>query len=237
MANNNIIGTVKYYFRNIHTISPAIEPAIGSSMDKMKIQIRVVNGDCFQVAALYKPNDVVIHNFANNTRQGGPCSKYTEDGQFISNQEWARTQEDQLVKFYQHNLILPKAMYPICQDNKPNNEALLYSQCGALPSVITIAALQDPNYTKTQQWTTMVNRIKLMLAVCAKYNKRLITGLWGCGAFGGKPCDLMELWQEALADKKIAKPKEIIFAIKIDEYSTKWGSFEEMNKLFSQLAN
>ena len=78
----------------------------------------------------------------------------------------------------------------------------------------------------------MVNRIKLILAVCAKYDKILITGLWGCGAFGGKPKDLADLWQEALSDSRIPKPSQIIFAIKIDDASSKWGSFEDIEKLF-----
>ena len=32
-----------------------------------------------------------------------------------------------------------------------------------------------------------VNRIELMLYVAWKYKKILITGLWGCGAFGANP--------------------------------------------------
>jgi uncharacterized protein (TIGR02452 family) len=83
----------------------------------------------------------------------------------------------------------------------------------------------------------MINRIKLILAVCAKYNKVLITGLWGCGAFGGKPHELVDLWYDALADKNISKPQYIIFAIKIDNFSNKWGSFEDMEKIFKKIMN
>jgi len=225
------IKTVKYYFKDIGKFD--IEPSKSIS----KPRIRIVNAGCFEVADSLVSNDVVLHNFANNKFQGGPCSKFTEDGIFISSQEWSNTQEDQLIRRYRANILLPRAVYPICVDNTPGNEALLYSQCGGiLCDVITIPALQDPNYIKTSQLQTMINRIKLILAVCAMHNKILITGLWGCGAFGGKPKDLIDLWEEALADSKIPKPSEIIFAIKIDRASSKWGSFEAIEKLFSKLA-
>lgn len=227
------IGTYKYYFRDINDIKELIQDA-HQSISKPKI--RIVNAGCFEVADSFKSSKIVMHNFANNKYQGGPCSKFTEDGLFISSQEWSNTQEDQLVRRYRENIILPRALYPICKDNAPDNAALLYSQCGGvLCDVITIAALQDPNYMKLSQRQTMINRIKLILAVCAKYNKILITGLWGCGAFGGKPIDLADLWYEALCDSAIPKPSEIIFAIKIDRSSSKWGSFEDMEKLFSKL--
>ena len=235
------IQTYKYYFKNIKDIIQDTHQPIS------KPKIRIVNAGCFEVADSLESSRIVIHNFANNKFQGGPCSKFTEDGLFISSKLWSNTlltntsvlgntQEDQLIKRYRENILLPLALYPICKDNAPENTALLYSQCGGvLCDVITIAALQDPNYMKSSQRTTMINRIKLILAVCAKYNKILITGLWGCGAFGGKPEDLAELWQEALCDSTIPKPPEIIFAIKIDRASSKWGSFENMEKLLSKI--
>jgi len=247
------LRTIKYYFKDIATKDNeklVIEPSKSIS----KPRIRIVNAGCFEVADSLVSNDVVLHNFANNKCQGGPCSKFTEDGRFISSQEWSNTQEDQLVRRYRANILLPRALYPICVDNTPDSEALLYSQCGGIIcDVITIPALQDPNYMKSSQrqgasldapisrvakgnpCQTMINRIKLILAVCAMHNKILITGLWGCGAFGGKPKDLVELWEEALSDSKISKPSEIIFAIKIDRASSKWGTFDDMEKLFANL--
>lgn len=229
MDTGSNIKTHKYYFSDINKI---ILDATQSNTTN-KPQIRIINAGCFEIAEQFNSKEVVIHNFANNKLPGGPCSKFTNEGIFISNQQWANTQEDQLVKRYRENILLPHAFYPICKDNNPGNEALLYSQCGStLCDVITIAALQDPNYMKSSQYQTMVNRIKLILAVCAKYDKILITGLWGCGAFGGKPKDLADLWQEALSDSRIPKPSQIIFAIKIDDASSKWGSFEDIEKLF-----
>lgn len=221
------IKTVKYYFSDIDRLIQEVP------MRCSKPNIQFINAGCFEVADSLESKNVVIHNFANNKFPGGPCSKFTSDGKFISNQEWSNTQEDQIIKRYRENILLPEDLYPICKDNTPGNEALLYSQCGGgLCDVITIAALQDPNYLKLYQRSTMINRIKLILAVCAKYNKILITGLWGCGAFGGKPEDLANLWQEALCDSKIPKPSAIIFAIKIDSATSKWGSFEDIEKLF-----
>lgn len=227
------IRTTKYYFSDIDTIT---SPSTVGCEVIGKPKITVINDGCFEVADRYKPAKVVIHNFANNGKQGGPCSIFTTEGKFISNQPWANTQEDQLIKRYTENIILPADMYPICKDNIPGNEALLYSQCGVgLCDVVTIAALQNPNYINASQRQTMINRIKLILAVCARHKKKLITGLWGCGAFGGNPQDLAELWRAALSDASLPKPTEIIFAIRIDSASSKWGSFADMEKLFSSI--
>lgn len=231
MDTESNIKTHKYYFSDINKI--ILDTTQSNTTNKP--QIRIINAGCFEVAEKFNYKEVVVHNFANNNHPGGPCSKFTKEGIFISNQQWANTQEDQLVKRYRENILLPHAFYPICEDNNPGNEALLYSECSSnsvLCDVITIPALQDPNYMKSSQYQTMVNRIKLILAICAKYNKILITGLWGCGAFGGNPKDLADLWQEALSDSRVPKPLLIIFAIKIDGASSKWGSFEDMEKLF-----
>lgn len=226
--------TTKYYYPDIQTMDvthPVVQP-----------RITIYNADCFQVANAMDAKKVVIHNFANNRSPGGPCSQFTVEGNFISNPSWANTQEDQIVKRYTKNLILPRDMYPICplvvNDDTVGFEALLYTDCvdAGLADIITLPAIQDPNYMKRAQWKTMVNRIKLMLAVCGMRGKKLITGLWGCGAFGGKPSDLLELWKEALADASIPKPDEIIFAIRIDGASSKWGSYQDMEKLFNQLS-
>lgn len=226
--------TIKYLFKDIDSIIPTTT----NNNPLLKPKIEIINGDCFQVAKLYNPNNVIIHNFANNKFQGGPCSKFTEDGKYISSEFWSNTQEDQIIRLYKDKIILPLSIYPICDNSLlPGGEGLLYSVCDNLPDVITIAALQDPNYIKKQQRQTMINRIKLILAVCAKYNKVLITGLWGCGAFGGKPVELVDLWYDALADKNIPKPQNIIFAIKIDNFSHKWGSFEDMEKIFKKIMN
>ena len=230
----NIVSTPVPIDKNNNSNSNGVpEPPVNFPLPVIKI----INANCFEVANQYTSNDIVIHNFANNKYQGGPCSKFTEEGTYISNEFWSNTHEDQIIKKYQNKIVLPKLMYPICNNYILNGEGLLYSVCDDLPSVITIAALQDPNYMKKQQRQTMINRIKLILVVCAKYNKNLITGLWGCGMFGGKPIDLAEFWNEALADKTIPKPKEIIFAIRIDIASSKWGSFEDMEKLFRKLGN
>lgn len=223
------IRTVKYFFSDIDSI-------IASNIKTNAPIVTVINNGCFEVAAMYDPDHVVIHNFANNIHQGGPCSQFTPDGMFIGNLNWAHTQEDQIVKRYRTNLVLPLEYYPICKNNQLGNEALLYSTCGdGFEDVITIPALQDPDYTKTSHRQTMINRIKLILAVCAKYKKKLITGLWGCGAFGGNPKDLAQLWRIALSDTSIPKPEEIIFAIKIDIASSRWGSFSDNEKLFKSI--
>lgn len=236
---NSKSNTTKYLYADIDNITNnIISTPVGKDNTPVYFPypvIKIINANCFEVANQYNPNDIIIHNFANNKHQGGPCSKFTEEGTYMSNEFWSNTQEDQIIKKYQNKIVLPKSMYPICNNYILNGEGLLYSECDDLPSVITIAALQDPNYMKKQQRQTMINRIKLILVVCAKYNKNLITGLWGCGAFGGKPIDLAEFWKEALADKTIPKPKEIIFAIKIDNASSKWGSFEDMEKLFRKI--
>jgi hypothetical protein len=233
------VRTIKYFFSEIDLIIDQINygNSNNSGMGRMP-KITVINNGCFEVAESHNPNDVVIHNFANNKIPGGPCSLFTPDGIFISNQQWANTQEDQLVKLYKKVLVLPLDMYPICKDNKPGNEGLLYSTCGnKLCDVITIPALQDPNYIKLSDRQTMINRIKFIITICAKYKKKLITGLWGCGVFGGNPSDLAQLWRTALSDVTIPRPDEIIFAIRIDGASSRWGTFSDNEKLFKSIIN
>ena len=139
--------TIKYLFKDIDSI---VSTTINNN-PLLKSKIEIINGDCFQVAKLYNPNNVIIHNFANNKYQGGPCSKFTEDGKYITSEFWSNTQEDQIIRLYKDKIILPKSMYPICDTSLiPGSEGLLYSVCDDLPDVITIAALQDPNYIKKQ---------------------------------------------------------------------------------------
>jgi uncharacterized protein (TIGR02452 family) len=234
------ISTVKYYFSDIDKLILELHTRnTGNTRNtRNNTKISIINAGCFDISDAYKPEEVIIHNFANNKSPGGPCSRFSFEGQFISNESWSNTQEDQIIRLYKNNILLPHSLYPICKDNMPGSEALLYSKCGSmLCDVITIAALQDPNYLKISNRYTMINRIKLILAVCAKYNKILITGLWGCGAFGGKPENLSQLWKEALSDNLIPKPSEIIFAIKIDGASSKWGTFDDVKKLFTNLTD
>ena len=182
--------------------------------------IEVFNGDCFKAASTYE--DSVIHNFANNTRPGGPTSEFNDDGLLIWQKSSSKTQEDQIIRKYQHNIRLYPYMYPICNDNIINGEALLYSKCGILEPVITIASPIQPNFKNKKTTDSIINRMHLIMYVSWKYNHTLITGLWGCGAFGANPKNMAELWQEALNTAKFI-PKRIVFAIIYDTYTRHWG--------------
>ena len=127
------ISTKKYYLNDIP-----------SHKIKQKCIIEVFNGDCFQATEKYV--DSVIHNFANNTRPGGPTSQFNESGFLIWQKSSSKTQEDQIIRKYQQNIKLYPHMYPICDDSKINGEALLYSKCGILKPVITIASPINPNF-------------------------------------------------------------------------------------------
>ena len=203
------ISTKKYYLNDIP-----------SHKIKQKCIIEVFNGDCFQATEKYV--DSVIHNFANNTRPGGPTSQFNESGFLIWQKSSSKTQEDQIIRKYQQNIKLYPHMYPICDDSKINGEALLYSKCGILKPVITIASPINPNFENKKIVNTLINRMHLILYVSWKYNHTLVTGLWGCGAFGANPKNMAELWQEAINSARFV-PKRIVFAIILDIYSNKWG--------------
>lgn len=180
-----------------------------SNNDRKNVsQIVLLQGDCFEAAKYFGYKNTVIHNFANNEHQGGPSSIFTNSGKFIDNTGY--TQEDQIIRFYTTNLILPKSLYPIC--TKENGDAIIFSQSNSLPSLITCPAVFGFNNMEWQK-VAMINRLKLMLATCAKLDKIFITGLWGCGAFGCAPVDLLSLWSIVLQDNTIVKPKQIVFAI------------------------
>ena len=222
--------TIKYYYSDLEIIPKQ------NNQNIQKSDIKVFDGGCFDVLDEYNSDSLVIHNFANNSIQGGPGSTFTPEGQFIDS--YSGSQEGQIISTYQDNIILPKKMYPICKTDKPGDEALLYSICGdTLPHVITIASLVNFDINEQYERQTMLNRIKLMLVIAAKYNKHLVTGLWGCGVFGCNPSDIATLWKEAVQDANIPKPPGIIFAIKIDRCSAKWGNFQTLEKLFTGISN
>ena len=204
------ISTHKYYFRDIPQFT-----------NKQHLIIEIFNGDCFQAADTY--SDSVIHNFANNTKPGGPTSRFNDNGLLEWQKSSSNTQEDQIVRKYQHNLKLYPNMYPICNDSVKNGEALLYSKCGIMKPIITIASPINPNFQNKNIVNTIINRMHLILYISWKYNHTLISGLWGCGAFGANPQKMAELWQTAIDSAKFV-PKRIVFAIILDEYSNKWGT-------------
>jgi len=222
--------TIKYYYSDLEIIPKQ------NNQNTQKPDIKVFDGGCFDVLDEYNSDSLVIHNFANNSIQGGPGSSFTPEGLFIDC--YSGSQEGQIISTYQDNIILPKKMYPICKTDKPGDEALLYSICGdTLPHVITIASIVNFDINEPSERQTMLNRIKLMLVIAAKYNKHLVTGLWGCGIFGCNPSDIATLWKEAVQDANIPKPPGIIFAIKIDRCSSKWGNFQKLEKLFTGISN
>ena len=73
-----------------------------------------------------------------------------------------------------------------------------------------------------------------MLYVCWKYNHTLVTGLWGCGAFGANPEDMAQIWQDAINTSRFL-PERIVFSIIIDNYSNKWGNANSIGKLFEKI--
>jgi hypothetical protein len=195
-------------------------------------KIEIFDGNCFDASNKY--TNSVIHNFANNTRPGGPSSLFGEDGKLQWNSKSSNTQEDQIIRIYKNNILLYPQFYPICDDSKINGEALLYSECNELYPIITIAAPINPNFQNKRTINTIINRIELMLYVSWKYKKILITGLWGCGAFGAQPQKMIDLWQEAISKSKYL-PEKIVFAIMIDDLSKKWGDTRSIIKQFLSL--
>ena len=126
------ITTTKIYYTDIQQ----------HIFDRKKCVVSVFGGDCFLAAEQYA--NFVIHNFANNTIPGGPTSKFNQNGTLHSHNKSSKTQEDQIVEKYQQNLLLYPHMYPICDDSKINGEALLYSLCGIMKPIITIASPIKP---------------------------------------------------------------------------------------------
>lgn len=200
-------------------------------LKQQKIRVTVFEGSCFDYITQYPDQDIVLHNFANNYHQGGPCSQFTEDGRFIHSEIWSNTQEDQIVRKYSSRLVLPKCYYPICE---AGSQALIYSVLGSgCPDIITLPALDGANYRQAGNRQIMIDCIKTMLY--AARGKVLVTGLWGCGAFGGSPDDLLEFWGQALHDISSECPREVVFAIIIDGASRKWGSKETLLSKFRHL--
>lgn len=66
----------------------------------------------------------------------------------------------------------------------------------------------------------------------ASCRKTLVTGLWGCGAFGMKLEDLIDRRGDALGISDF-QPEEIVFAILLDSY-TKEYSKEKIIELFQR---
>ena len=219
------ISTIKIKFSDININQLSEDDKI------KKCEILVMNNDCFSVAELY--TNSVIHNFANNIKPGGPTSKFNDDGTLKSHNDKSTTQEDQIIARYKNNILLHPNMYPICEDNKINGEALLYSLCNNLHPIITLPSPIKPNILNKKTRQTIINRIHLMLYVSWKYKHSLITGLWGCGAFGADPIYMSELWKESIITSKVL-PERIVFAIIQDNYTNK---YKDIIQIYNKIKN
>lgn len=197
-----------------------IKESLANNDVKSDFEVVVFDGNCFDAAKKYKDESVAIHNFANNEHQGGPSSRFTEDGKYISCKAGFLTQEDQIVRKFTDKLILPRSYYPIIEKGE-DTEALIYSEVEVEREKISIITLPAVVNYQSHHRETMIKRLLLLLYVCSINNQTLITGLWGCGAFGMRPQVLLELWQEALSRTKYI-PKKIVFAVIFDAFSNKW---------------
>lgn len=216
--------TNKYFYNDIPKLKSIIK-------EKIKPNIILEFESCLLLEKKYK--NTVIHNFANNERPGGPTSSFTDDGLLIHQKVNSSTQEDIIIRHYQKNLLLPKKYYPIIDNSKLGSEALLYSKCNDLPSIITLPAINTPNFKNKKTKQSLINRILLMLYVSSLYSDTLITGLWGCGAFGMQIEDLVDCWHDALNESKFY-PKNIIFAILLDGYTKQYNK-DYLIDLFNKL--
>ena len=213
--------TIKYYYKDI--------PNILIKQEKSKIILEFES--CLNLDKKYKNS--VIHNFANNERPGGPTSTFTDDGILISQKENSKTQEDIIIRHYKTNLLFPKKYYPIIDNSIIGSEALLYCKCNNLQSLIALPAINSPNFKNKRTRISLINRILLLLYVSSLNNETLITGLWGCGAFGMNVEDLIDCWKDALTQSKYY-PKNIVFSIIIDDYTKKYNKDYLIN-LFNTL--
>lgn len=169
----------------------------------------------------------LFHNFANNTHPGGPCSEFSPDGKFLWHDDRSKTQEDQVVVRFKEWIRFPHDMYPIC--TRKRIACLIHH---GEPPILTLPAPYRPDLEKPAVRQDVVRRMHLALAVASKLEKNLVTGLWGCGAFGANPITMAELWREALATAP-ALPRHVYFCIRIDRFSEKWGlsAFEAFRSL------
>ena len=200
--------TIKQYYDNMFGFNTS---------NTTKFIIR--EGDMFEIAKEYY--NPVIHNFGNNFKPGGYNTVFTSEGKFVSTitTDEIDNQEIQLIKKYKDKIILPENMYPIINDDKT---ALLYSFCEDLPAVITMPCILNPNLKKKKTYYALLERLELMLYSSCLNDNTLITGLWGCGFYGMKPEELLDLWKTVLmtAEHKQKTEKKYHEAISnVDKYT------------------
>jgi hypothetical protein len=153
--------TTKFYYKDI--VTPLVK--------QQKSEIILEFESCLNLGNKYK--NAVIHNFANNERPGGPTSNFSDDGLLIKQKDNSHTQEDKIIRYYGQNLLLPKKYYPIIDNSVLNSEALLYSECNHLPSIITLPAINSPNFKNKKTKQSLINRILLMLVsfITSRWNR------------------------------------------------------------------
>ena len=71
---------------------------------------------------------------------------------------------------------------------------------------------------KKKTYYALLERLELMLYSSCLNDNTLITGLWGCGFYGMKPEELLDLWKTVLMTAE-HKPREIVFVINKDKYT------------------
>lgn len=209
--------TEKLFYDDIIPSSPP-----SSSPPLVKV---ITDADMFDAGVVERP---LIHNFANNTHPGGPCSEFSPEGAFLWHDDRCKTQEDQVVVRFKDSIRFPHSLYPICTRAKV--ACLVH---GTTPPVLTLPAPYRPDLSKREVRQDVVRRMHLALYVAHKMERNLLTGLWGCGAFGANPAEMAELWREALATAPAA-PRMVCFCLRMDRFSKKWG--ERAYEAFRSLA-
>ncbi|KAL2828885.1 hypothetical protein BDW59DRAFT_39086 [Aspergillus cavernicola] len=216
-------------------------PLSSKFFPNLNARVEVVDGDSYDVAinltnarAKYRDmKPVYVMNLANAHHPGGGFVRGA------TAQEEALCYRSTLyatLKRKHYPLKTSEAIYSptvvIFRENMKNNHRMMdLQQPQLLPvvSVVTVAAIRDPELNKTtnpptyadpddREWTKEKMRVTLRVAVHNKH-RSLVLGALGCGAFMNPNQEVANCWVEVLQEQEFRGWfHHIVFAVLRDRY-------------------
>lgn len=216
------------------------EIKLEKSENKYETKILVLNEDCLKTAFDYKDENPIVLNMANRQHPGGGV----ESG--------AGAQEECLFRSsnYAEALYPLRNCYPMDRNfggiYSPSVTIFRGLEENGYPflkepftvSFVAVAALNNPlvideKYAKSVERQGMVNKIRTILGIAAKHDKKvLILGAFGCGAFHNPAKEVAKIFKEELESETFKNRFEkVIFAIKSDHNDTQ-GNYCKFLEVF-----
>ena len=196
-------------------------------------RIRITTEDSLQAASRY--SEPLVMNFANAFNPGGGFwlgAKAQEEALCRCSTLYSSLSSESAAKMYNYNAAYRSEGESDYMFISPNVCVFRNEKCDLLqhPFNVGVITVPAPNrfgeamfLPEKKVGENMMRRIRIMLTLAKKHGyKTVITGAWGCGAFGNDPKNVSSYFKKVIVDEGYGNWfDEICFAI--------YGSAESRN--------